>query len=637
MQFSPAARNPLLSRHDVQRLATDLTNPLLPHFSPGKAGVRPGSTLAWYGEPSSSLEGFSRPLWGIAPLTAGGGIFPQWNLWREGLINGTDPAHPEFWGWPQDHDQRTVESAALGFSLNLVPAKLWEPLPEAARHNLATWLGRINSVRAVDNNWLFFQVMVNLGLRRVGLPHAPEVIDTNLQRLDEFHLGGGWYADGEPGPSGNDGRIGDYYVPMAMHFYGLIYAVASDTTDAIRAQLYRERARQLAQDFVHWFTADGAAVPFGRSMAYRFAQGAFWGALAYANVEAQPWPVIKGLYLRHLRWWMQQPIFSETGLLSIGYGYPNLHMAESYNGPASPYWAMKAFLPLALPETHPFWQAEEAPLPARRAVFTAAYAKLVLTAAKDAREVVALNPGQCVADWPRHAAHKYSKFAYSTRFGFSVPVGLATLQEGGFDNVLALSDDSGRRFRARESVEAPSVQNGVAHSRWSPWSDVTIDTWLIAAGDAHVRVHRLHTARALTSAETGFATGYSRRETLATESLENKITVTTPLGSSAVTNLNDARTGACVELGANSHLLFPLAAMPVLRGEHAPGIHWLACLVQGSATHTHETTAFAFIATVNGFEIRESGALWCDYRDGQISVKAHDLIQPAKAIEGATA
>ena len=47
-------------------------------------------------------------------------------------------------------------------------------------------------------------------------------------------------------------------------------------------------------------------------------------------------------------------------MLSIGYGYPNLFMCESYNSAGSPYWALKAFLPLALPEDHPFWTAEEA-------------------------------------------------------------------------------------------------------------------------------------------------------------------------------------------------------------------------------------------------------------------------------------
>src|SRR5690606_28304342 len=123
---------------------------------------------------------------------------------------------------------------------------------------------------------------------------------------------------------------------FAMHYYALIYAKFASAHDAARAQRYRERATLFARQFVDWFAADGAALPFGRSLTYRFAQGGFWGALAFADVEAFDWGVIKGLALRHLRWWLRQPIFSPDGTLSIGYAYPNLNMAEQYNSPCSP-------------------------------------------------------------------------------------------------------------------------------------------------------------------------------------------------------------------------------------------------------------------------------------------------------------
>jgi hypothetical protein len=96
-------------------------------------------------------------------------------------------------------------------------------------------------------------------------------------------------------------------------------------------------------------------------MTYRFAMAGFWGALAFADVEALPWGTIKGYYLRHLRWWADKPIAHRDGILSVGYCYPNLLMSESYSAAGSPYWAFKVFLPLALPESHPFWQAEESP------------------------------------------------------------------------------------------------------------------------------------------------------------------------------------------------------------------------------------------------------------------------------------
>jgi hypothetical protein len=52
-----------------------------------------------------------------------------------------------------------------------------------------------------------------------------------------------------------------------------------------------------------------------------------------------------------------------SGITTIGYRYPNLIMAEIYNAPGSPLWALKTFLLLALPDDHPYWNAEAADYP----------------------------------------------------------------------------------------------------------------------------------------------------------------------------------------------------------------------------------------------------------------------------------
>jgi hypothetical protein len=618
--------NPLRTRADVQRLVGQLVAPVLPHFSTGRAQVRLGATHAWYGEPADLLEGFSRPQWGLVPLGAGGGAFGHWQLWRDGLAAGTDPEHAEFWGWAGDFDQRIVEMAALALGLILLPDELWHPLSSAVQERVVAWLQRVNTVRPVDSNWLFFRVLVNLALRRCGSDYAKEKLKADLDRLDEFHLGDGWYSDGPPNASLRDGRVGDYYVPMGMHFYGLVYAGLEREHDADRATNFAERARVFAQDFVYWFSADGDALPFGRSLTYRFAQGAFWGALAFAGVETLPWPVIKGLYLRHLRWWMQQPIFSETGLLTIGYTYPNLFMAESYNGPGSPYWALKVFLPLALREDHPFWRAPEAPLPERKAVHTVANARLVLVTADQGREVIAVNAGQAVEDWPRHASHKYCKFAYSTRFGFCVPVGAPTAAEGGFDSALALTDD-GRRYRARDRCLEPEVRDGVAYSRWQAWSDVEVRTWLVAAESCHVRMHWVRSARPLHSLEGGFATGYDQRDTIRRRGDSDRIEVTTPHGSSSLRDLSGSRELDATDLGANSSLLHSLAIMPVLRGTHEPGEFWLACMAWGGppsdgAVPGPPGGSYAMQFSGEGCTLLRDGAPWWSTRGPGCGVSA---------------
>ena len=111
--------------------------------------------------------------------------------------------------------------------------------------------------------------------------------------------------------------------------------------------------------------------------------------MAFAGVTAEGlgWGEIKGLLLRNLRAWLRLPIFDRDGVLTVGYGYPNLCISEGYNAPGSPYWGLKAFFALALPQEHPFWQAEEKPyMPPLR--FLDEHVRLLLTRDPENRQVV---------------------------------------------------------------------------------------------------------------------------------------------------------------------------------------------------------------------------------------------------------
>ena len=77
-----------------------------------------------------------------------------------------------------------------------------------------------------------------------------------------------------------------------------------------------------AQDFMWWFARSGEAIPYGRSLTYRFAQTAFWAALAFSGSEAVPWGILRGLISRHFRYWFRQPILDCEDKLTIGYAIP---------------------------------------------------------------------------------------------------------------------------------------------------------------------------------------------------------------------------------------------------------------------------------------------------------------------------
>lgn len=497
----PIADNPLRTREDMRLALRQLCEPLLPHYSEGGARLTLGATGTSYSPDVAEMEGFSRVMWGLVPYLAGGGEpGPIWDPYVRGIANGTDPEHEEYWGEARDYDQRLVEMAVFGFALALIPERIWEPLGERERRNLFRWLNQINERPVYDCNWLFFRVLVNMGFRKIGLPYDAVQMEENLRRIDDFYLKDGWYADGIGGHS-------DYYVPFALHYYGLLYAKLMGAEDPERAARFRQRAERFARDFLRWFAADGSALPYGRSLAYRFSQSAFWSALAYAGTDSVPPGVLKGLVLRHLRWWFRQPIFDAEGVLTIGYAYPNLVMAEQYNSPGSPYWALKAFLPLALAEDDPFWQAEEEPLPELSGASIQRPAHLVLCREAVSDHVAAFNAGHPGTNEHAHTSAKYEKFVYSTAFGFSVPKAEWGVAQGAFDSMLALSEAGDNLYRVRRRNEETSIEDNVLFARWKPWSDVEVRTWIAAGLPWHLRIHCIRTGRALDVVEGGFALG----------------------------------------------------------------------------------------------------------------------------------
>ncbi|MCR6633469.1 DUF2264 domain-containing protein [Devosia sp.] len=561
VRANPLHGNPLQTRADIERALNGLMTPLLGHFSPGNARVRLDAAGAHFDRAAADLEGFARPLWGLAPLTAGGGNFDHWEMYRQGLANGSDPAHPEYWGTFSGTDQRMVELAAIGFTMRLLPGVVWDPLPQQAKDNLAAYLKHARQLEYSDSNWKFFRILVDLGLEECGVAFDWSLTEQYLDQLDAFYIADGWYRDGQS-------RQLDHYVGFAMHFYGLLYATLKKD-DQKRAAAYRERAALFAQQIKHWYDDNGGTLAFGRSLTYRFACGGIWAALAFANVEALPWGEIKGHYLRHLRWWAQKPIANRDGILSVGYGYPNLLMSESYNSAASPYWAFKAFLPLALAPDHPFWTADEiehvgaphpVPLP---------HPGMVMI--KTPGNVVALSSGQQLGSglkrWHlRQSSEKYCKFVYSSRYGFSVEVDDRDYDHAAFDGMLAFSDD-GSRFRVREGNEQAQIAGNCLYSRWQPWKDVVVETWLVPANPWHIRVHRVSTPRPLHSTEGGFAIAISDFDPVATTDHTRRAIASTTTDISAIVDLGGLRKGRTLRALPNTNLIAAKTLVPQLRGE----------------------------------------------------------------------
>lgn len=577
--------NPLLTRDDMRRAFLALERPLLLKWDDDKTDPDLGPHRAWYGLREARLEIVTRYLYGLVPFTAGGGTSAGWTHVLDAIVHGTDPDHPHYWGDAEDNNQRSVEMAALGYALRLVPEAIWTPLSSPQQDRFARWMAGMVDRSLVVSNWQFFRLLVTMGLRHVG--RAPANSDAQDQRaidvIDRLYLGDGWYEDGARGQR-------DYYIPMAFHFYAAVLKrFAAGGPVMARVDEWAARATTFGEQFVDWFAADGAALAFGRSLTYRFAQGAYWGGCAVAGLKPFSPGTLKGMHLRHLRWWWRQPMRNGDGTLSLGYSYPNHNILEPYNAAGSPYWAMKSFAPLMLADSDPFWASDEQPLPARPAEpARQPRANFLIDRDPNSGHVTALSAGQWHPGWPlRHRDAKYAKLAYSTAFGPTVGPNHESLTGAGIDATIAIQDSptlvqDGTPWRCRGETANAIVAADHVRSDWIVRTGLAVRTWLIpAAGAWHARVHRVETDQPIQFAEGGF----SADEPVESGRDEAGVCVrgAGESGFSGVVDVSGGRRVDVSDVEPNSSLTHSRTLTPVVIAALPAGTHWLATLIFAAA------------------------------------------------------
>ena len=576
--------NPLRSRQDLIRAAAELLRPLTSCMTPGKARIYVGNGSAHYSEDVAGMECWSRALWALVPMLAG--KCPEaeklWPLWQEGLIRGTDPADTEYWGDIRDSDQRMVEMAVIGCGLSFAPDAFLAPLNGDRRENLFRWLNQINRYDMPKNNWRFFRILVNIGFLKNGMPVDTGRLQEDMDLMESHYTADGWYFDY---PTKRD-----YYTLWGFHFYSLLYAALMDNEDPERCRRIRERAALIAPRFACWFDREGRGLPYGRSLTYRFCQSSFWAAMVFAGVRSDELSMgqMKHLLLNNLRFWLSRPIFDRGGALTVGYGYPNLCAAEGYNAQGSPYWAMKAFWILALPESHPFWQAEEEEyLPPER--FLDPQVRLLITRDPENRQAVAFTAGNHA--WEHmHEDEKYEKFAYSTQFAFSVAKEDTSLNRGAYDSMLAVKRAGKDLWHVRSGCDRFELAEDRVSFTWSPTEGVMIDTVIAPLGMWHVRKHIIRTEVPLETAEGAFSVPKDwagarpcDRIRTRTDADETGASAAGERGTSAIYALKGYSAGEVIHTEPNTNLMVPRCVLPMLHSRLEPGMHELLCAVYTDA------------------------------------------------------
>lgn len=484
----------LQTKADFTALMHKFLDPLKPCYSAGCARLHLGETGVTYNQNAIELEAFSRPLWALVPFWVGGGSDPEFEKSTARVLppaptrktpnTGAPPGNTTsvMWRW------RLLPAASSPHRKSCGPRFL---IPKTEPCRMA---GADQRPHHPGLQLAVFRILVNLALKSVGMPYSPELLEDGLCKIDSYYSGDGWSTDGASVQK-------DYYIPWAIQYYGLLYSKFAADTDPRRAALYRQRAQLFAQQFVYWFDANGAALPFGRSLTYRFAQNSFWAACIWAGLEPLPLPVMKGLIVRNFNWWLGQKMFDRDGILTIGYCYPQMYMAERYNAPGSPYWGMKSFLLLALPDDHPFWSAEAAPMPALERLKPMPYANMLVQrrAGRVTAYAAGVNEGHGHGQFPE----KYAKFAYDTRFGFCASRSREVLNQAAPDSMLAFVIDD--NVFVRKVSKTWEIEAGAVTAQWSPFPGIEVTTTITPTATGHRRHHEIDSSFDCEAYDCGFA------------------------------------------------------------------------------------------------------------------------------------
>ncbi|MFG3137058.1 DUF2264 domain-containing protein [Streptomyces sp. NPDC048211] len=556
----------------------------------------PGSALLDLpGRPSASgvrsdgLEGYARTFLAAAFRVAGAdGKDPHgWlDRYADGLAAGTrTPGRDDAESWPLilDHTvfgQPMVESASVAIGLRLTRPWLWDRLDPAVQDRAEEWLRGALRHTPAPNNWYLFPYSVAGFLESVGRGDAEtaRARERAQDLMESWYRGQGWYADG-------DGRAFDHYNGWALHLYPVLDAHLSG--DAELSAHYGARLREHLEGFSLLFGGDGAPIHFGRSLSYRFAAGSAVGLGALTgNTPLSPGAsrrVISG----SLRYFLDRGATGTDGLLSLGWHGPHDATLQPYSGPASPYWASKAFVSLLAPADHPLWTATEEPAPSEgpdRVLALPAPGLLVQSTRADGivrlhnhgSDHVRPHEGEsAVQDDPL-----YSRQAYSTVTG-------PTARANTADNHLAVVVGGTRS--GRRAIRPLGAGGGDGWGWAASWHrpvfaggapmvpGLRVESVTVVRGRYELRVHRVisapHGARV---EQTGWATGRGSAVTSALHGLhgwESRDEVRAPQGT--------AYTPWAVlpRLGAEAEGTVVLAALASLSGE--PGAEALDAVASG--------------------------------------------------------
>lgn len=535
--------------HDIAR---KIMQNSYPHFSAGRALVRfPSARPSSHGLMSDMVEGFARTFllvgfW-LANRTDGKMTFEDgrevdWpRIYREGIVHGTDPEYPEYWGEIYKKHQYMVEAASMAIGLYFSRHLIWNRLSEKEKSQIGDWFRHILRLPFEDKNWILFNVIINSFLKATGQEYYPDQIDFYLERYDSYYEAEGWYRDGY-------GPQYDYYNSWALHFYPHLWSeIEPDKSHPELVEVFQQRSRLFLEKFAHFFSSTASHPPFGRSIIYRCAVVAAPVMGIWKDFSPLSPGMTRRICSQSLKYFVQNNFFTEDGSVALGWTGEYVPMAELYSGPASPLWLNKAFSALLLPEDHPFWTAEEEPLPVEKDDYCVGHKVpgFLVQGHKETGHIQLINQGSDSyvngpTDWKNPASDfHYVKFSYSSHLFHNIG-----LTEDGLvcGNMISLYEEK-RGFSNRERIYPLCLSDRVAISYHYPFGerygmkrDSRIETAIVMKQDHQIRIHWVLSPNRPLIYEGGYSLAYDEQAPAIIQG-EDWISVRTRIGQSCIRGL----------------------------------------------------------------------------------------------------
>ncbi|MFB0515035.1 MAG: DUF2264 domain-containing protein [Candidatus Neomarinimicrobiota bacterium] len=527
-KLKPTSLSPYTSwtYHDWLAVASAILRNVHPHFSPGRALVTfEGTRPSIYGPLSDGVEGFARTFLLVGfwlkhrsngKLALENGTQVDWlDIYQQGLLHGTDPNHPEYWGEISGKHQYMVEAASISIGLYFSRPLIWDSFSQRQKDQIGRWLRHILQFPFEDKNWVLFGVIINAFLKAVGQEFYQDQIDFYLDRYDSYYEAEGWYRDGV-------GPQFDYYNPWALHFYPHLWdEMDPDKTRPELVAVFQARSRLFLEKFAHYFSSTASHPAFGRSIIYRCALVAAAILGSWKGYSPLPPGLTRRLCSQSLKFFWEHDLFDADGSIPLGWTGKFVPLAEKYSGPASPLWLNKVFAAFLMPENHPFWTAVEEPLPVEKGDYCISHQVpgFLVQGHQATGHIQLINQGSdsyvnAPTDWKTPASDfLYLKFAYSSHLFNDLGPTKHDLVCG---NMISLYEEK-RGFSHRERIHPLYIAGRVAISYHYPFGesygqkrDSRIESAIIIKGDHQIRVHWVISPNRPLVYEGGYSLAYDK-------------------------------------------------------------------------------------------------------------------------------